>query len=129
MNRLRWAGFLCLLASATATAAVDPVLLRLVMPDAKILSGLQVDQAQASPFGQYVFSRMQVSDTGFQQLMAATGFDPRRNLHEILAAGAPDATGNTNGGLVLGRGSFDARQIASAAVAAGASVVLSLIHI
>ena len=45
--------------SATAAAAVDPALLKLVMPDAKILSGIQVDQSAASPFGQYVLSQMQ----------------------------------------------------------------------
>ena len=34
-----------------ATAA-DPQLLNLVMPDAKVLAGVNVDQAKTSPFGQ-----------------------------------------------------------------------------
>ena len=37
-----------------ALPAADPRLLKLVMPDAKVLADVNVDQAKASPFGQYV---------------------------------------------------------------------------
>src|SRR5450755_2331130 len=69
----------------TAQAA-DSQLLSLVMPDAKLVAGVNVDQAKASPFGLYVLTQMQSSNSGMQQLVALTGFDPTRDVHEVLAA-------------------------------------------
>src|SRR6266404_5576775 len=94
MNQRRSLIFVSLVAAATAMAGVDPALLNLAMPDAKILSGIQVDQSAASPFGQYVLSQMQL-DAGFLKFVTTTGFDPRRDLREILAAAA-----TANGGTV-----------------------------
>src|ERR1700676_3734489 len=90
MNKLFLTGMALMAGAATAMAGVDPGLLNLVMPDAKILTGIQVDQSQASPFGQYVLSQMQFNDPGFQKFMTVTGFDPRSDLHEILAATSAD---------------------------------------
>ncbi len=116
MTTLRKVFCVLLFAAATAAAAVDPALLALVMPGAKVLSGIQVDQAIASPFGQYVLSQMQNSDKGLDQFVAVTGFDPRRDLREVLVAS--DGTRNT--GLVLGRGTFDPAKITAAAKSSGA---------
>lgn len=121
MNSIRTAILVSLLAAATAMAAVDPALMNLVMPDAKILSGIQVDQSAASPFGRYVLSQMQ-PDPGFLQFVTATGFDPRRDLHEILIATAADASAAGHGVLIAGRGSFQPGQLAAAATAAGGIV-------
>lgn len=122
MNTLRQAGFFCLtLALAgTAPAAVDPALLNLVMPDAKILSGIQVDQAATSPFGQYILSQIQPTDPEFLKFVGATGFDPRYNLTYLLAATSADAT--THNGLILGTGTFIPSKIIAAATAAGGTV-------
>ena len=54
-------------------AAADPQLLGLLMPDAKILAGVQMGQAKASPFGQFVLSQAG-PNAQFDQLKAATGF-------------------------------------------------------
>jgi hypothetical protein len=122
---LRSVGFALLLAG-TGMAAVDPALMNLVMPDAKILTGIQVDQSLASPFGQYVLSQMQPGDPGFQKFVAATGFNPTRDLQQILAATAPaanpDATPNRDNLLILGRGTFQPSQITAAALATGGTV-------
>jgi len=122
MNTLRQAGLFCLtLALAgTASAAVDPALLNLVMPDAKILSGIQVDQAAASPFGQYILSQIQPTDPEFLKFVTATGFDPRYNLSYLLAATSADAT--THSGLILGTGTFIPSKIIAAATTAGGTV-------
>ena len=40
------------------------------MPDAKILAGVNVDQAKASPFGQYVLAQFQAQDQHLQQFTA-----------------------------------------------------------
>jgi hypothetical protein len=103
---------------AVAALAADPTLVGLVMPDAKILTGIQVDRSQASPFGQYVLAKTQFNDPGFLKFVADTGFDPRNDLREIVAA-----TGGTEqNSIVLGRGAFQAAKIVAAAQAGGGSV-------
>jgi hypothetical protein len=99
---------------APARAEVDPALLALVQPEAKMLIGIQVIQAQASPLGQYLLSQVQL-DQSANKVMTAANFDPRRDLREILAA-----SGDNLAGLLLGRGSFQPAKISKAAVAAGA---------
>jgi len=114
---LRSFGFALLLAG-TAMAAADPVLMNLVMPDAKVLTGVQVDQTAASPFGQYILSQMQPTDPGFLKFVAATGFSPARDLQQVLVATGA-TTPNHDSILILGRGTFQPSQISTAALAAG----------
>jgi hypothetical protein len=102
-----------------AIAAVDPALLNLAMPDAQALTGVLVDQVQSSPFGQHVVSQLHIDPT-LNQIMSATGFDPRQDLHEIVAASA-SAPGKPPTGLVIGRGVFQPSRISAAAVLAGAT--------
>jgi hypothetical protein len=102
--------------------AADPQLLSLVMPDAKVLAGVNVDQAKTSPFGQYVLSQMQSQNQEMQKLEALTGFDPTRDVRELLVASnvANGATSpNDQTGLFLATGSFDSVKIAAAATADG----------
>jgi hypothetical protein len=104
-----------------ALPAADPPLLNLVMPDATVLADVNVDQAKASPFGQYVLTTLLQSQAQqLQQLATLTGFDPRQDLHELLLA-SNSAPGNKNG-LVLAVGTFDPAKIAAAAQLAGAGV-------
>src|ERR1041385_4058545 len=92
--------------------AADPQLLNLVMPDAKVLAGVNVDQAKTSPFGQYLIGQMNAQqDPKLQELIAATGFDPTRDVHEILVASAGGPNQHT--GLFVARGSFDPGRIAA----------------
>ena len=95
--------------------AADPQLVNLVMPDAQVLAGINVDQAKTTPFGQYVLSEILSQDPHLEQISAETGFDPKRDVHELLlaSAGAPQT------GLVLARGAFDAQRIQSAGLAGG----------
>jgi hypothetical protein len=103
---------------ATLAGAADPQLLALVMPDAKILAGVNVDQAKTSPFGLYVLSQIVAQDQHLQQFIAQTGFDPTSNVDEILVAA--NGTSKTASHLTLARGAFNASQIDAAATAAGA---------
>lgn len=101
--------------SASAMAAVDPALLALVMPDARILTGIQVDQSKTSKFGQFVLSQI-TDNADLQKFASESGFDPRRDLREIVVA----ATGiDGKGALVIGRGSFQKDRILSAAKVGG----------
>lgn len=120
MNPVRNALFVCLVSAALALAGADPALLNLVMPDAKFVSGIQVDSAKNSPFGKYVLSQMQLDDPGITKFIADTGFDPRRDLSEIVVgtAGTPDQPLF----LAVGSGSFNPASIRNAAQAHGAAV-------
>jgi hypothetical protein len=107
---------------ATATAGVTPALLNLVMPDASVVSGMNVDQSMTSPFGQYILAQMQFNDNGFLQFISSTGFDPRKDLHEIVAATPSTGSSTAHTALILGRGVFNAAMITSSATAQGGVV-------
>lgn len=99
-------------------AAADPQLLNLVMPDAKILAGINVDQAKTSAFGAYFLSQIQAQGAQhLQQVAALTGFDPTRDLHELLIAS--NAAPGGHSGLILAKGNFDASRIQAAGIAGG----------
>lgn len=111
--------FAALMAAALPAKAADPQLLNLVMPDAKVLAGVNVDQAKTSPFGQYVLGLMQSSQNQeLQQLAAKTGFDPTRDVHEVLVATTGEPKSHT--GLLVARGTFDTAKITTAATQNGA---------
>ncbi len=122
MIKSRNAFLLLLSLQLTAFAAVDPGLLRMVMPDAKVIAGLQVETTKNSMFGQYVLSHMQVEDPAFKKFIAQTGFDPRRDVTEILMASNWEQSTPQSRWLVAARGSFNLPQIISAAKANGGTV-------
>jgi hypothetical protein len=92
--------------------AVDTQLLNLVMPDAQIMAGANVTTTKISPFGQYLLTQIGTNDAGLQDFITQTGFDPRKDVTEILAAssGNPGASG----GLILARGTFDVTKLVAA---------------
>jgi hypothetical protein len=102
-----------------SAAAADPQLLSLVMPDAKVLAGVNVESAKNSLFGQYVLNTIQPDNRDLQELADLTGFDPRRDVRELLVAsnGVP----GSKTGLALARGSFDPARIAGTATSHGAT--------
>jgi len=104
--------------SAGLLPAADSQLLNLVMPDAKVLAGVNVDAAKGTPFGQYVLSQIQAQgDPHLQQVATLTGFDPTRDVHELLVASS--AVPGSQNGLILARGTFNASAIQAAAQLAG----------
>src|SRR5579872_3052743 len=106
MSRHTIVAVLAVLLSATGRAAVDPALLDLVMPDAKVVLGVQVPQTLASPFGQYAITHL-LGSAALTRFAAATGFDPQRDLQEVLAASStPGSPGDRSDALILARGTF-----------------------
>ena len=98
--------------------AADPQLVSLIMPDAKVVAGANVDQAKTSPFGQYVLMQIQASQSQeLQNIINLTGFDPTRDVHELLVAS--NGTPGDHSGLVAARGAFDPSRITAAATADG----------
>ena len=106
--------------SAALAAGADPQLLNMVMPDAQVMAGVNVDQARTTPFGQWVLTQMQSQDRHLQEMTTQVGFDPRRDVRELLVA-SPGGT-DVKAGLALARGTFDVARIAAAAKAAGVTV-------
>ena len=95
---------------------VDSQMLNLVMPDAKVIAGVNVDSAKSSTLGVYFIAQIGNNSTALQQLVTLIGFDPTRDLHQLLAA-----TNSTGGhtGLALARGNFDVAKITAVATLAG----------
>jgi hypothetical protein len=110
MAKLRSLPGLALWLAAYSTAAADTALLNLLPPDAQLIFGVQVDQSRYTPFGQYVLARLEKEDGDLQQFIALTGFDPRRDISEIVGAGRGDG----KQGLVCVRGRFDIPKILAA---------------
>jgi len=97
-------------------AAVDSTLLNLVMPDAKVLAGVNVQQAEGTLFGQFMLTQIQTQGAAqLQQFVAMTGFDPTRDVSELLFA----TNGVPQTGLALARGTFNPQAIQSSAQASG----------
>ena len=93
----------CFTLSGTAFAA-DAQLMNLVMPDAKILAGVNVTTAENSQLGQFLLSKIGLIGGIPQDFFTATGFNPLQDVSEILAATSADPSNFT--GLLLARGTF-----------------------
>lgn len=100
---------IALILTAGLTFAADPALLQLVTRDARMVAGIDFSRAKNSPFGQKILAEMKEEDQGFQKLVTSTGFDPRRDLQEVVIAssGVPKQGGT----VVLVRGVFDQTKI------------------
>ena len=122
MNRYAIVPALALMLSARAGAAVDPRLLGLAMPEAKVLYGVQVQQTLASPFGQFAISHLPQNDAMIR-FQAATGFELQRDLREILVASSSgNSLGDSSDSLVLASGTFAPDKVIALATVIGAKV-------
>ncbi len=106
-----------LLGVSFATAA-DPALLRLAMPDARLLLGIDVARVKASPLMRFMVSQAKSGSQDFNKLAEATGFDPTRDLDEVLIAATADARQKQNA-LIMVKGRFDPARITALAVKEG----------
>jgi hypothetical protein len=95
---------------ALALPAADQGLIALLGPEAKLVAGMNIQQAMRSPFGQRLLAEIKDDDANFQKLLAETGFDPRRDLTEVVVGTVPSSQGKES--IVLVRGTFDPTRIA-----------------
>jgi hypothetical protein len=114
---------LLLAGSFSAPAAVDSGLIGLVPPGAKMVGAIDFERARNSPFGQFMLSKMKMDDVHFQEFIAQTGFDPRRDLQAVVFA-SPASAGDQAPSkfAILARGNFNASKIKATALAKGAVV-------
>ena len=120
MHKLQNALFY-LAAGPARMLAADTGLLSLVMTDAKVIAGAQVTRVKNSPFGNFVLSHMQLDDPDFQKFMTASGFDPRRDLTELIIA-SNAVTNDPSRWLILAKGTFDPARIRGVAQTSGAVI-------
>jgi hypothetical protein len=99
--------------------AADPTLLQMVMPDAQVVAGLQVDSAKSSLFGQYVLGHFSVNDTKLSDFTSETGFDPRRDVTEIVVGSNWMQNSADNRWIVAAHGTFNVTKISTAVQANG----------
>jgi hypothetical protein len=92
--------------------AADPALLNLVMPDAKVLAGVNATSARISPLGQFVIGKIGLLGQDPQKFIAATGFNPLQDVSEILVASAGDPANPS--GLILASGNFPVDKLTAA---------------
>lgn len=116
----RRAILLTALFSSLALAA-DPALLNLLPSEATMVAGIDVDQGKNSPFGQYLLTHWRGDDKGFSEFIDLTGFDPRRDLREVVFA---SLSTSSRTGMFAARGSFDIPKVLSAARSKGAQTLV-----
>lgn len=113
--------------SLTAFASVDNGLLALVPANATIVGSVDFTRARNSEFGQYLLTKSQAGDAHFQEMIEETGFDPRRDLQDVVFASAGPRAGSEDGRrqgsfAILARGTFDQERIEATAKTKGAVV-------
>lgn len=121
MTKLRPSIFAVLLALPIGAFAADPTLLQMTMPDAQVAAGLQVDAAKNSAFGQYVLSHLTINDTKLEQFTSQTGFDPRRDVSEVVLASNAKHDSADSHWIAAAHGTFDVASITAAAQSHGAT--------
>ncbi|HUQ91848.1 MAG TPA: hypothetical protein VM120_09210 [Bryobacteraceae bacterium] len=115
--------FLLTLAAACLAFAADPALLRMVPPDAAFIAGIHADQVKTSRFGQFLLDQLKSEEASMNKFISATGFDPRRDVAELIVA-STDVRGKRQGKtLVIARGRFDAARIQSFARLEGSATM------
>jgi hypothetical protein len=103
--------YFCILFSAlaacnsaeTGRTGIDSTLAALVPPDATMLSGVRMEAIRATPLYRKMLAQQALPQ--LDDFARQTGFDPRRDVRELLIAS------NGNGVLMAARGAFNLRAI------------------
>ncbi|MBI4908230.1 MAG: hypothetical protein HY820_31680 [Acidobacteria bacterium] len=95
--------------SALSLFAADAGLLRTLPADSAFIAGIRADQVRSSRFGQFLLDQMKTEEKNMNEFITATGFDPRRDLSELVVASS-NAKGHGKT-LVVARGRFDVARI------------------
>ena len=120
MRRLRLFAFLIPAVCLPAFASVDSALLALVPPGSKIVSGIDFERARSSEFGQFITARIKTDDKDLEQFVNETGFDPRRDIQQVLfTCSGPAENGESSKFAILARGNFDEDRIRAGAKTKG----------
>lgn len=97
--------------------ALDADLLKYGGPDAKEMAGVYLSRVAASPLGNFAQSKIGPDREEFAKFIADTGFDPRRDLVELIAFSQGGQ--GKKPGMVVARGRFDTARLGAALIAKG----------
>jgi hypothetical protein len=86
---------------ATRRGPIDPALAAFIPPDAVALAGVQMDQVRETPIYRKLALEKRVPR--FENFRTESGFDPSRDIHELLLAGDGQNV------LAIARGTFGAK--------------------
>ena len=101
---------------AAVLASVDSELIALIPPGTNLIGAIDVAHSQSSAFGQHFLNKIDQSDDQLQAFITETGFDPRRDLQDVVfAASSPVNGGEPSTFAILARGIFDASKIKASA--------------
>lgn len=75
-----------------------------------MVAGIDVERARDSFFGRKLMEQLDAKEGEMSKFIAMTGFDPRRDLREVIVA-TPDASTKNPPALILIRGVFDTGRI------------------
>ncbi|MCS7315602.1 MAG: hypothetical protein RMI94_10380 [Bryobacterales bacterium] len=85
-------------------------LLELAMPDARFLAGANLESVRGSKLAQALWAQLQAREREVGELARRTGFDPLRDLSEVLIA---SPGGSKPSVLLVARGAFDRTDLAA----------------
>ncbi len=106
-----------LISLALPVFALDPAMFNLVSPAATALAGADIVRIQASPQGQFLMAELTKRTKDWDKVVSAAGFDPRRDLREVLVA--TSGQGAQHQPLMIARGVFDQQRLLNMATTAG----------
>lgn len=89
------------LCAQTSDARFDPGLAAFVPADTVLLTGVQMDALRVTPLYQQMVSKQRLDE--FEELARRTGFDPRRDVRQLLMAS------NGADSLLIARGAFQVK--------------------
>ncbi len=110
---MKYLPFFATLALATQAWAADAQLVGLLAPESRMVVGLQLQQTQASPFGQFLLNQSG-ANIELDKLRSTIGFDPRTDLTDLVVGATVEGKG-----LAAGRGKFQPQLLTVMASMAG----------
>lgn len=106
---------------AALSLAADRSLVGLIGPDADMVAGIQMDNIRGTAIGQTLLQRLPFSDPSMQRFVRDSGFDPRRDIQEVVFG----VSSKQHAQIVALRGSFDMAKIAALVKREGATMTKS----
>ena len=105
---------------APLAGAADQGLLDFIMPDARVVFGADIGRMRSSPMHESFNQGVRGANPELRKLMEAAGFDPLRDLQEVLFASP--GLGQNPPALVVARGTFDSSKLRAFAESAGSKI-------
>lgn len=100
---------------STAAFAADASLVQMLPGSPRMVAGINMQQSVNSPLGRFLLNQMKDDDQGLRKFIEATGFDPRRDLHELIVANydspAAASAGAKGHSVIVAKGNFDAARV------------------